>query len=124
MIKFVAIVWRKEDLSEQEFTDYWRGQHGPLVARHADALNIKRYIQNHRIPSEIIDDALASRGWLPPPDGMAEMTWDSLETMQRAITSPAGMRANAELAEDEANFCAMKKMSAFIAEENIVVDRI
>lgn len=123
MIKFVAIVWRKEDLDPQKFSEYWRNQHGALIAAHADALDIRRYVQSHRIASEPIDQALASRGWLAPPDGLAEMTWESLETMQRALASPAGIRANAELAADESKFCAMKKMSAFLSEEIVIVDR-
>src|SRR5881397_2777507 len=47
MIKLVFTLRRRDGMSREEFQRYWREQHAPLVARHARALRIRRYIQVH-----------------------------------------------------------------------------
>lgn len=123
MIKFIAIVWRKESVSAEEFSRYWREDHAALVRRHAATLGICRYVQNPRSPSETIDELVAARGWLHPPDGIAEVCWTSADAMQAAMATDAAQRANAELAEDEARFCDMTKMTAFLADEIVIYDQ-
>src|SRR5881397_2597942 len=47
LIKLVFTLRRREGMTREEFQRYWREQHAPLVARHARALRIRRYIQVH-----------------------------------------------------------------------------
>lgn len=120
MIKFIATVWRKEDMTPEAFEHHWRINHAALVREHAASLGICRYVQSHRRPDEIIDAAVAGRGWLSPPDGLAEVCWTSLEAMQAAMATQEAQLANAALAEDEARFCSVTKMTAFLADEHVV----
>lgn len=122
MIKFSAIVWRRPDVSSEAFTRHWRGTHAGLVRQYASVLGICRYVQSHRVPDLLIDQAVLGRGWLPPPDGLAEVYWPSHAVMMAGMSSLEGQRANAALAEDEARFCDTARMSAFLAEENVVID--
>ena len=47
MIRLIFVLRRKPEMSLAEYQQYWREIHGPLVAKHATALNIHRYIQLH-----------------------------------------------------------------------------
>jgi uncharacterized protein (TIGR02118 family) len=83
MVKFVAVVRRKEGLSFEEFRRLWCEEHPPLVMAMP---GVRRYAQN-----------LAHRGgtreW--PMDGIAEVWFDDKQAVGAAFGSEAGRAANA-----------------------------
>lgn len=122
MIKLVVEVWKKPKMSFHEFTLRWRDRHGALVKHHASAMGFVRYVQSHKQPSEAIETFTKERGFQSPPDGLSELWWQSIEEMQRALASPEGQVASAELEADERQFCDTRKLSAFLAVEETVFD--
>lgn len=48
MIKLTCLLKRKEGLTPAEFQDYWKNNHGPLVARTKAGQHALRYEQNPR----------------------------------------------------------------------------
>jgi uncharacterized protein (TIGR02118 family) len=105
MVKLVFTLRRREGMSREEFQRYWREQHAPLVARHAQALRIRRYIQVHARETDLDAAISASRGSEPGAyDGVAELWWESLEDLMAAYASEEGQVAGAELLEDERRF--------------------
>ena len=46
MIKLTFCLRRKPGLSWDEFSNYWREVHAPLVKSHANALGVRRYVQS------------------------------------------------------------------------------
>ena len=117
MIKMVATVWRKPGLSLEEFTARWSGEHAMLVRRHKAAMGFVRYVQSHFVESPEIRAFTESRGWASPPDGIAELWWESLDTLQHAFSSPEAAAASAILAEDEAVFVDTTRNAAFLSRE-------
>jgi uncharacterized protein (TIGR02118 family) len=122
MIKMVVEVWKKDGMSDQAFAQRWLVQHGELVKKHAKAMGFLRYIQSHKIPSPEIAAFAEGRGWKPAPDGLTEVWWESEGAMHAALASPEGGAASAELAEDEVKFTQASKLSAFLAEEEVIFD--
>lgn len=122
MIKLTYVLRRRPELEPNEFQRYWREEHAPLVARHADTLRIRRYVQTHRLPSDL-DGALAdSRGaQVEPYDGVAQLWWDSLEDLAAVLGDEAGQQAAAELLEDESRFIDLPATSIWLGEEHVVV---
>ena len=122
MIKLTYVLRRRPELEPNEVQRYWREQHAPLVAKHADTLRIRRYVQTHRLPSEL-DAALAeSRGaQIEPYDGVAQLWWDSLEDISAVLGDEAGQQAAAELLKDESRFIDLAATSLWLGEENVVV---
>jgi hypothetical protein len=53
MIKLVFCGRRRNDLSEEEFYDYWLNKHAPLVESKVSALRIRRYVQSHTKHDEL-----------------------------------------------------------------------
>src|SRR5262249_13988947 len=49
MIRLTYVLRRLPTLSRQEFQQYWRQTHGPLVAKHAQTLACRKYIQVHTL---------------------------------------------------------------------------
>jgi hypothetical protein len=92
------------------------------VKKHARAMGFVRYIQSHKQPSAAIDAFAEGRGWKQAPDGLTEVWWESVEAMNAALGSPAGQAASAELEIDENKFCETKKLSAFLAVEEVIFD--
>src|SRR5262249_33867144 len=82
-----------QHLSRAEFQRYWRGTHGPLVARHAGVLGIKRYVQTHTLDHAANAMLAESRGAPEEFDGVAELWWTSAEDLAAATNTPEGRAA-------------------------------
>ncbi|MFP4310489.1 MAG: EthD domain-containing protein [Nitriliruptoraceae bacterium] len=91
MIKLLALVRRRPDLSPEEFARYWTTVHAPL----AEAQGPRGYVIDVRNPEQ-------PAGALEDIDGVAEIWWDDHDHMERGLTSEAGRIAAA----DVANFAA------------------
>jgi uncharacterized protein (TIGR02118 family) len=113
---------RRADLTRDEFQTHWRDRHAPLVARHADSLRIRRYVQTHARTSEVAAGQSAARGSeLDVYDGQAELWWDSLGDIVAAVSTLAGRQAALELLEDERRFIDLERSPLWIGEEYLVV---
>jgi uncharacterized protein (TIGR02118 family) len=121
MIKLVFCLRRLPQLSREEFQRYWREQHGPLVARHADALRIRRYVQLHTRTDDVNQALRDSRGGPEEFDGVAELWWQDREDLLAAVASEAGQQAGRELLEDERRFIDLPRSPVWIADELVVL---
>ena len=80
MIRLTFVLRRRPELSREQFQDYWRRQHGPLVAKHSTRLGILRYVQVHTLDDAVNDQMAEARGGMEEPyDGVAELWWRSRE---------------------------------------------
>lgn len=117
LLKMVATTWRKPGMSQEEFTARWSNEHARLVTAHKDAMGFARYVQSHKVASPQIEEFARSRGWATPPDGIAELWWESEEALLRAFASEEAARASMILAEDEAVFVDTTRTAAFLSSE-------
>ncbi|NJN50869.1 MAG: EthD domain-containing protein [Gammaproteobacteria bacterium] len=118
MIRIVFALRRQPRLSLDAFQAYWRDQHGPLVAGHAGALNILRYVQTHRLDEPGLEGMTRARGEMEPPhDGVAELWWESETALASAMATPAGQAAGAALLEDEQTFIDLPNSPLWFAHE-------
>ena len=122
MIKLNFCVRKKDDISADEFQDYWFNKHAPLVKSLREALHIKKYIQNHTGFAPLDDMANDTRGMTPTYDGLAELWWDDVETLQSAFSTEQGLQAAAELIEDEAKFIDLKTSTIFFSQAHIIFE--
>jgi len=119
VIKLVFVVRRREELAPEEFHRYWLEEHGPLARRLLESLGAKRYVQTHTIQPDLNRALGGARGTAEAYDGLAEISWDSLETFLAVTSSEEGRRANEILAEDEARFIDFGRSSIFLTEEHV-----
>lgn len=91
MIKLLALVTRRPDLTQEEFARYWLEVHAPLAA----AQQPRGYVIDVRTDAQ-------PDGAIPGVDGVAEIWWDDHDHLARGLGSEAGRIA----AEDVANFAA------------------
>jgi len=85
MIKLIATIHRKPGLSDEEFLRYWKQVHVPLVAR---LPNLIGYVIN-----PLVETMDAAR----PYDGVAELWFESKESLEQALASPERDEARADL---------------------------
>lgn len=123
MVKLTFCLRRLPTLSRADFQRYWCEQHGPLVARHAGALRIRRYAQLHALAEgDTINAGLrASRGGPAEYDGVAELWWENLEDLAAATASQAGREAALELLADERRFIDLARSPLWLGHEHVVV---
>jgi uncharacterized protein (TIGR02118 family) len=106
MVKLVFLLHRRPGMDLDEFTRYWRDVHGPIGAAMP---GVRKYVQNHA-------DATLDGSPLPC-DGFAEIWFDDMESLQRALASP---EAQAALVDSE-NFLDVERIQTFVVEEARVV---
>ena len=123
MIKLVFCLRRKDGLSREEFQTYWRETHAPLVASVAETLNIRRYVQVHTMDAEFNAVIRASRQAPEEFDGVAELWWDSLETLAAPGQTEEGRAAGATLLDDERRFIDLEHSPLFFTSEHEIVNR-
>lgn len=95
MVKMTISLRRRTDLSPAAFRQHWRDIHGPIVARHAVTLGIKRYVQVYAL------DAAPTGGRPEGFDGIGEVWIESIEAFQEAATTPKGAVAVREIRESD-----------------------
>jgi len=122
MIKLTFCLHRLPGLSREAFQAYWFDSHAPLVARHREALRIRRYVQMHSATTDLNDAIRAGRGAPEMYDGVAELWWTSLDDLMAAMTSPEGQAAGLALLEDERKFIDLARSPLFIGEEKRIFD--
>jgi uncharacterized protein (TIGR02118 family) len=106
MIKLVYCITKKSTLTDEEFFHYWKNVHGPIGAR---IPGLRKLVQSHRL-------TITGDQRLPDYDGMAELWFDNLESLQATRNSPEWKAST----EDEANFIDSTKVASFISEEHII----
>jgi uncharacterized protein (TIGR02118 family) len=117
MVKLVYCLRRKQGLSLEEFQQYWREKHGPLVRSFRDAMNLRRYVQCHTLAFERKDTQQRAAGFPEPFDGVAELWWDTLEDFAPANPTEDRTKANQALYQDETTFLDIRKSPVWLAEE-------
>ena len=121
MIKLAFCLRRRPELSRQEFQRYWLESHGPLVRKHAAALNIRRYVQLHTLDAPLNDAIRATRGGPEAYDGVAELWFDSRESLAQGAASEAGREAGRLLLEDEKRFIDLQRSPLCFGDEKNLV---
>lgn len=126
MIRITFCLTKRDELSLEEFQDYWLNQHAPLVKSVAGILRIKKYVQLHTREWAENDGARASRaGSLEAApeiyDGVAELWWDSLEDLRAATETEEGRQAGRLLLEDEAKFIDFSRSPLWYGEEHQII---
>ena len=61
---------------------------------------------------------IESRGLQAPYDGVTEVWWETMAALERGMSSPAGIEAQAQLIEDEARFIDFRHSRVFMTEEH------
>lgn len=110
---------RLPHLTREQFQDYWRNVHGPLVRSHVEALGLSAYVQNHALPDATNARLARERGAPPSFDGVAQLWWH-----ERSLTpdqKDAARRANAQLLADERNFIDLAASPIFLVEDHEVL---
>ena len=93
MIRLEYVLRRLSNLSLEDFQNYWRNSHGPLVAKHQTTLKILKYVQLHTISDPVNDAMRKSRGAMEAYDGVEEFWWENPEDLEAVLGSEEGAKA-------------------------------
>jgi uncharacterized protein (TIGR02118 family) len=104
MVKFLVVLYRRQDISPEEFGKILRQVHGPMAER---IPGLRRYVQNH----VAYDPSRRHPGW----DAIVELHWDDRASMEAAWRSPEGEAATKHL-ED---FVDLSKSTWAIVDEEV-----
>ena len=98
MIKISELLVRKSGMSRDEFQNYWRRVHGPLVMSIPEIRQyVTKYVQSHTLP----DWFPFLAGDEPLYDGVAEIWCEGIEDAQRMFAEP---KFRALVSPDETKF--------------------
>lgn len=78
-VKLVCPLWRRPDLTHEQFVEHWLTRHVPLAKAHHPAMD--RYVTN------VVDQRLGASG--PDLDGIAEIHFPSAEVLAQGFFASA-----------------------------------
>jgi uncharacterized protein (TIGR02118 family) len=121
MVKLVFCLTRRSGMEEAEFHRYWREEHAPLVASHAEALGIRRYVQAHTAFDPLNAVLAAARRAPRHYDGIAELWFDSVDALLAMTGTAEGAAAGEALLSDERRFIDHSRSPIFMVEEHSII---
>lgn len=86
MLKFMVVLYRRPDLTREQFRGHLEQVHAPLAK---NLPGLKHYKQNHVVP----DPKRKLAGW----DAIVELYFDNREAMESAWAGPQGEASDADL---------------------------
>jgi hypothetical protein len=105
MIDVVLCIKRRPEMDAETFHRYWRDEHAALVRRHAATIGAVGYIQHHTLETGLESIVQEGRGCPADVyDGIAVVSFESLDVMAAKGAQPEALAAAEELAEDERRF--------------------
>ena len=109
MIKSFTLIKRISDLTQKEFLQYWREEHGPLVAKIVPGF--RKYVQCHPVEMNVpgIQSGL---------DGIVQMWWENLESLQGYLNWRQSDEAKT-LKHDEEKFIDTSQLTRFYGKEHV-----
>ena len=105
MFKTVFFLYRRADLSVEDFSVYSKTTHIPIVSR---VPGLKRYVVNQAVANPM--------GAAAACDAVAELWFESMEDFQTALTTSEGKAALA----DQPNYLDMTRTHMLIVDEQVI----
>ncbi len=107
MIKLMALLFKKPGLTDEEFTNYWKGKHGALAGKIIPEL--RKYTQNH---------FLKLPGLKYEGDGFAELWFDDLEALKKYLAwrQTAAAQPQFQAAQSEYRICRISVLCQYSVE--------
>jgi uncharacterized protein (TIGR02118 family) len=102
MIKYVTVLSRRAGMSREEYSNYWKNTHAPILK---EIPGLMGYVQNHALED--------LEGNESPYDGFGELYFDSVEAMQAGLASSEGEATLADIP----NFCDTERLVRVFVEE-------
>lgn len=115
MIKFVAILARREGMSHEDFRAYYEERHVPLIRE------LNPWMRDYR--RSYVDFATVSGGmtmttdWKPDFDVITEIWFDDREAFEKGKTAMTAPEAAERIAQDEARFIDRSRKRMFFVDE-------
>ncbi len=108
MIKTIAMITRKADISREDFVEHYEEVHAPLALKHLPM--IKRYVRNHLV------DIPGMEG--PGFDCITELWMDSLEDVMKLVEFVQSEEGQV-ISNDEEKFLDREKTVFFLVDEKV-----
>ena len=110
MIKLVSLIYKRLNLTDEEFRKYWKEKHGPLAAKVIPGL--RKYTQNHLV---------RLHGVKYEGDGFAEIWFEDLESYKKYLTWRNSDTAKV-LLDDEDKFIDRSKTVRYVVKEQKIIE--
>ena len=111
MIKMLITLKRRAGMSQQEFKDYRRDVHVPLLLSIPEARYMRRFVVSYPIPAAGFGE--------PSYDGVVETWFDNLEDLNALFFSE---NFQTKVDPDHSNFLDLTQGGIIISEELVVVE--
>lgn len=114
MVKMIITLKRREGMSLQEFKDYRRDVHAPLLFAIPEAGRyIRRFVVSYPVPAPNFPE--------PSYDAVVEAWFDTMDDLDKLYLSE---NFRTKVDPDHPNFIDMSKVGRIISQETVVVAQV
>jgi len=123
MIKFVALLKKKDGMSREAFIEYYENHHVPLIQECIPS--ILEYRRSYVMPEHMFVAGHNVEVAPPPPpfDAITELWFSDMGKYQEMYAATADPAVGGRIMHDEENFLDRSQMTMFLVEERISGDK-
>ncbi len=121
MLKLICCVRRINGMSEEEFHHYWREIHGPLTMEHFLAMGACKYVQTYILSTPLNEMLQEIKGQMEPFDGIAEIWWEDIEVLLKAMDTEEWFEVQDHLLSSEEKFIDFSRSCSFLCNEEEMI---
>jgi hypothetical protein len=114
--------WKRSDITVEQYVQHLTTVHAGMVRIHGQHLGFERYVQNPRIEDDALQRLTLELGWSAAPSGAVDLWFRNEGDLAQSTSTDEGREANAILKEDELRFIDPARISAFLAQEELVLE--
>ena len=110
MVKVIGFVRKREDLTSQQFKQYWLNEHSKLARKSLETNPVRKIVASF-VSQELIGKA--------PFDGMVELYFNSIDDMKRQWSG----KQDEIMKEDEKKFCDPDFRIFVLSDEHVIAEK-
>jgi hypothetical protein len=126
MLKLNFCMRKRSDRTLDQFSNYWREQHGPYaMGGRTTRLGMRRYVQNHLVVTPLAEPlARLIAPAMAPYEGICQLWFDGEDAVLRTRSSADGAAATQDLVDDERNFLDLPACAIRFYREDCFLDGV
>lgn len=117
MIRLISCIRRREDISPEEFRNYWNSEEfEQLIERLAEIAEAKAVSKNLTLQVAVNEQIMAERGSSEPFDATLEFLWVNAAELMEKTSTPEALAVREEMIEYQKQFADISRCHTFFTE--------
>ncbi len=117
MVRMMYCIMRRDDVSLQDFRNYFEGEHRDLICQAAKELNASDFTQSLTLMVERNFTVMVRRGTEMPYDAVIEMWWENAAELDKTMETEEAQEKAGTFFSQASEYIDLSKSRMFFTEQ-------